>query len=278
MSETLRYLYASGTDTVTIKAKTGFNHHVLDVWVDGPANNSYVDVIVGTRTVARIPVKYNDCLFFAPYSGSFKNISFLTWLRQFLGEDWIIEADESEDITFKFSAAPSAVHVLYKEDKEGIDKSRPLKSLSETVLLMPLITHSAAISASQNYSLDKCYVPTGFVEIKDGLVVPSGIELIFKAFAFASKANVGTKPTKLHFWIENFEYFTPTTHEGISVDPSANFLVFDIKTLDVFEVQDIVARPGQKLTLNFDAVYDGSNTLDAESLYFIPLIIKRPLT
>jgi len=277
MSETLRYLYASSPTEVKIPAKTGFNHHILDVWIDGPIDGSYMDIIVGNRTVARIPVKYNDCLFFAPYSGSWKNISFFTWLRQFLGEEWIVEADESEDITLKFSSAPTAVHVLYKEDREEIDKTRPLKSLSETLLLMPLITHSNTINATANYSLDKCYVPTGFLEIKNGYIVPSGIQLEFRALIFASKANVGTKPTKLHFWIENFEYFTPETHAGIAIDPSANFLVFDIKTLDVFEVQNIVARPGQKLTLNFDAEYDGSNALDAESVYFIPLIIKRPL-
>ena len=278
MSETLRYKVFTGVAECTIPAKTGYNHHIIDVWVDGPVDGSYVDVVVGPKTVARIPVKYNDCLFFAPYSGSLQNKSFFTWLRELLGEEWIVEGDESEDITFKFSSAPTAVHILYKEDKEEIDKTRPLKSLSETVLLMPLITHSATINASANYSLNKVYVPTGFLAVKDGFIVPSGVELVFKVLAFASKANVGTKPTKLHFWIENFEYFDPEGHSGIAVDPSYNFLVFDIKTFDAFIVPDIVARPGQKLTLNFDAEYDGTNTLDAESLYFIPLIIKRPLT
>jgi len=278
MAETLRYVYSASPSSVKISARTGYNHHILDVWIDGPVDGSYVDVSVGNRTVARIPIKYNDCLFFAPYTGSINNISFFGLLRELLGAEWMIEGDESEDITFSFSSAPSAVHVLYKEDKEEIDKTLPLRSESSTFLLMPLITHSSAISASGNVKLDTVYVPTGFQEVKNGYVVPSGLELVFKALIFASKANVGTKPTYLHLWIENYEYFTPQTHQGISVDPSANFLVFDIKTKDVFTVPDIIARAGQTLSMNFDAYYDGTNTLAAESVYFIPLIIQRPIS
>ena len=112
--ESLRLLTVTGATTVEIRPTAGLNTQILEVWVDGPADRSYVDVTVGTTLVGRFPVRWNDCLFFAPFTGSIENVSFFGLLREIFGSDALIEADESETITFTFSATPSAVHVLYR--------------------------------------------------------------------------------------------------------------------------------------------------------------------
>jgi hypothetical protein len=224
-----------------------------------------MDVYVGPRIVARLPIKWGDSLFVAPNLGSKDNVSLLGWIRKFFGEDFYIEADPSEDITFSFNASQTGVHVLYLEHTEAVDKSRPLRSLSPTRVLFHIVTHSAAVNATKNYSLDTSLIPTGFTDIKDGWICPSGKRFTLKALAFGSAQAGSTTPTKLHLWKENFEYFTPT-HEGLSVAYGKNFLAFDITRNDFFDSPDIAFEPGQKLTLNFDASYDGTNAIAAGTL------------
>jgi len=233
-----------------------------------------MDVYVGPRIVARFPIKWNDCLFVAPNLGSKDNVSLLEWIRQFYGADYYIEGDSSEDITFKFSASQTGVHVFYLEHTEAIDKSRPLRSLSPTRTLFQIATHSAAINATKNYSLDTAIIPTGYSDIKDGYIVPSGKRIIVKALAFGSTNAGNTVPTKLHFWKENFEYLTPG-HEGVTVQPGQNVLAFDITRNDYFDIPDIEFLPGQKLTINFDATYDGTNAIAAQTLALIILGLEE---
>jgi len=275
MAEELRYAYLASGTQLTIPARVGYSHRVVEMFIDSPAERSYVDVYVGPRIVARFPVKWNDCLFFAPNLGSINNMSLFGWIRNVFGEDFVIEADPSEDITFRFSASQIGVHVFYTETTEGVDKTKPLRSLSPMRVLFHILTHSAVINATKNYSLDVPVVPTGFSEIKDGFIVPSGRQLIIKGLAFGSFKSGTTTATKLHFWKENYEYFTPD-RAGIHVERDRNFLVFDITRNDFFTFPDITCNSGEKLSLNFDATYDGTNTISAQVLALFIIGLEQP--
>ncbi|MCI4409551.1 MAG: hypothetical protein JHC26_10705 [Thermofilum sp.] len=265
MAELLRYAYLSSGSSLTIPAKTGYNHTILEIYIDQPTSNSYMDVYVGSKIVARLPIKWGDSTFVAPNTSSLNNKSLLGWIRDFFGEDYKIEGDSSEDISFKFSATQAGVHVFYLEHTNNIDKSKPLRSLSPTKVLFHLVTHSSTINATKNYSLDTALIPTGFMNISDGWICPSGKRFTLKALAFGSSQNGSTTPTFLHIWKENLEYITPD-HSGISIKYGQNTLSFDITRNDFFDIPDIVFEAGQKLTLNFDASYDGTNAISAETL------------
>ena len=264
--ESLRLITRTGTSSVSIPPTPGMSTQIIEMWIDGPADRSYVDVVVGTTTVARFPIRWGDCLFFAPFKGSHRNVSLLGLIKEIFGADVYIEADESETITFNFSAAPSAVHILYKLAPGPVDKSKPLRSRQARIPLFAIATHSAALNATRNFSLDVSVRPTGFPELKDGVTIPSGSRFTLKALAFGSAAAGSTAPTALHIWRKTLELFTPIDHAGISVHPSRNLLVFDVNTRDVFTVPDYPFEAGDKLTLNIDVSYDGTNAIAANTL------------
>jgi len=265
VAEQLRYAYLGSGTQLKIPAKTGYNHTILEIYIDSAPDRTYMDVYVGSKIVARFPVRWGDSIFVAPNLGSKDNISLLGWIRNFFGEDFRIEGDPSEDIVFAFNNTVTGVHVLYREHTETIDKTRPLRSLSPTKVLFHIVTHSAAINASKNYSLDTPLIPTGFSAIADGWICPSGKRFTLKALAFGSAQAGSTTPTFIHIWKENLEYITPE-HTGVSVRYGQNVLAFDITRNDFFDIPDIIFEAGQKLTLNFDASYDGTNAIAANTL------------
>jgi len=265
--QNIRYVRKDSVSEVKIPAHSGESHKILEIFIDSPANNSYFDVIIGTKPVARIPVKYQDCLFVAPYTGSLRNVSIIGLLKELYGEELAFEADEDEDITLKFNATQGTVHVFYEVAEAGIDKTKLGRSQCDDYVLFAISTHTSAISASANYKFDKAIVPTGFPEIIDGFVIPSGRKFVLKALACGVTVSGSTGPTYMHLYDETFEFFDPETHVGISIENGKNMLTVDIKTLDIFRVEDYEFVPGHKITWTFDAVYDGTNTLAAESIY-----------
>jgi hypothetical protein len=272
---TLRYARFASPSTAKIPARSGESHKIVEIWIDGPAADSYMDITIGTVTVARIPIYMNDCLFVAPYSGSRENESVIALIRRLFGDEADLEADQDEDISFSFSGSPSVFHVLYQVGGTGIDKTRLFRSKSETIALFHILTHSATINASKNYSLDNPLVPSGFPDFKDGSTLPSGREFVLKAIAFRSAVNSGTKTTFLHLWDERFEFFDPLSHAGISVAPNENMLALDIKTFDIFQLEDYAVGSGHKLTATFDAVYDGTNSISANTAKLILMGLWR---
>lgn len=267
--QNLRYERFDNATEVTIPAKSGESHRIVELFIDSPANNTYFDIIIGTKVVARIPVKYQDCLFVAPYSGSIYNESIISLLKNLYGDNLDFEADEDEDIVLKFSGAQGTVHVFYEVGKAGIDKTKLGRSQCNDYVLFAITTHSQDIAATGNYKFDTAIAPTGFPDIANDFIMPTGRKLILKALAAGVTSNVGTYPTYMHFYDETFEFFDPEDHKGISIEPGKNMLTVDINTFDIFKVNDYVIMPGHKLTLTFDAVYDGTNTLAAESVYGI---------
>jgi len=261
----IRYVRADNVTSLKIPAKSGESHKILEIFIDSPAADSYMDVTIGNVTVARIPILLNDCLFVAPYTGSMYNESIIALIHKLFGMDADFEADQDEDITFTFSGSQGTVHVFYSVGKPGIDKTKLLRSGCKTLPLFHMITHSATINASANYSLDTPLNPVGFPDIKNGYIVPSGRKIILKALAFRSASNAGTKTTYAHIWDETYEFFDPLTHKGISVEPGKNVLAVDIKTFDIYSFPDYEVGAGRKLTLTFDAVYDGANAIAANT-------------
>ncbi|MCI4409220.1 MAG: hypothetical protein JHC26_09020 [Thermofilum sp.] len=278
MAENIRYKYVSSGSSVTIPARVGYRHRILELYIDSPANNSYFDVYVGSRIVGRFPVKWGDSLFVAPNNSSLNNQSLFGFIRSLFGNDYYIEGDASEDITFNFSNSQSGIHIYYQEDTDTVDKTKPLRSLSPSRVLFHILTHSKTISASGNYSLDTPIIPTGFLSIADGSVFPSNTQWVVKALAFGSAQNGSTTPTALHIWRDNYEYFTPYDHTGVSVKYGQNFLVFDITRGDFFDIPDVTFQAGNKISVNIDATYDSTNSISAGTLALIIIGEQKPMT
>lgn len=270
----VRVKTVTGADSLNIPAKSGESHRLLEIYIDGPVDKSYMDIMIGGVVVSRVPVKWGDLLLVAPPESSVMNISILQLLRD-LFEGLEFEADQDEDIDIKLSAAPSAIHAVYSIGSPGIDKTLLGRSKCDNRVYVPIITHSGDISASGNVALNKAIVPTGYPEIKDGFTVPSGRVVVLRALTFGAVASGDSKPTKLHVWDENYELFDPEEHGGISVDPSANILKADIGVGDIFRIEPYEIPAGHKITLNMDVTYDGTNAIAAESEIFAPIILWR---
>lgn len=261
----LRYVAADNVTSYTLSKEPGISKRIVDIWVDSCPERTWMEVSIATARVLRIPLKWNDCTFVAEPEGSLNDVSVLQLLQKVF-PDFAIEADQDEDITLTFNNAIPRLHILYVVDKPGIDKTKLGRSRSPDLLYACPITHSAAINSTKNYSLDTALVPTGFPEIKDGFVVPSGRKFVLKAIAFGTTGAGNTTPTYLHVWDERFELFTPLTHQGVSVASGRNLLSASITTEDIVKIKDYDIPSGHKLTLNFDATYDGTNSIAAQTL------------
>jgi hypothetical protein len=261
----LRYVRFDNVTTSVIPKEPGASHKIIDIWIDSVPDRTYVDVHVGTTLVARIPLKWGDVILVSEPEYSFNDISTF----QFFGKlfpGFAIEADEDENITFTFNRTIPTLHVLYAVGPRGVKKDELGRSRSVNFVYAAPITHSMALNATRNFPLDLCLFPTGFPEIKDGFVIPSGRQFILRAIAFGTAAAGSTTPTRLHIWDERTELFTPVDHAGISVVPGRNLLAADITREDIVRIKDYVILPGHKLTLNIDVSYDGTNAIAAQTL------------
>jgi hypothetical protein len=261
----LRYVRFDNVTTAIIPKAPGESHRLVDIWIDNVPDRTFVDVSVGTTTVARLPLKWGDVILVAEPESSMNDVSTL----QFFGKlfpNFAIEADEDEDITFKFNNTIPSLHVVYAVGPRGVKKNELGRSQSTNFVYAAPITHSVPLNATKNFSLDLCLFPTGFPEIKDGTVIPSGRQFVLKAIAFGTAAAGSTTPTRLHIWDERTELFTPVDHAGVSVANTRNLLAADITREDIVRVKDYVIAPGHKLTLNIDVTYDGTNTIAAQTV------------
>jgi hypothetical protein len=261
----LRYARFDNVTTAIIPKAPGESHKIIDIWIDSVPDRTYVDISVGTTTVARLPLKWGDVTLVSEPEFSFNDISTL----QFFGKlfpNFAFEADEDEDITFVFNRTIPTLHVIYAVGPRGVKKDELGRSRSTNFVYAAPITHSMALNATMNFPLDLCLFPTGFPEIRDGTVIPSGRQFVLKAIAFGTAAAGSTTPTRLHIWDERTELITPADHAGVSVASEKNLLAADITSEDIVRIKDYAILPGHKLTLNIDVSYDGTNAIAAQTL------------
>jgi len=273
----LRKTYTT-TTTLTIPAKIGEKHSIEDILAAGMPSGSYVDIIVGATNILRLYSSRNDMVLIPAPGSAPESIGPLEFLRRVTGRGEYIFAEEDEDITITFSSAPTIAAVDYFVDPSAKDKTAPFGSQSKERILIAWVTHSKVINATGNYSLDKSLMPTGLPAVVDGFVVPANYEYSLYGLVFASAKAGSTKPTRLHIWDEGTELFTPFAREGLLIDPDANLLKCDLRYRYYFKLPEpYVFGPGHKITLNFDAVFDGTNTIAPETLLLGLIFLVRYL-
>jgi len=262
----LRKAYTTTTSLV-ISSKIGEKHSIEDILAGGLATGAYVDVVVGATNMLRVYGNKNDMILIPGPGNAVEAIGALEFLRKITGRAEFIFAEEDEDITITFSSAPTIGVVDYYVDPSAKDKTLPFGSQSKERILISWITHSATINATKTYDLDTALMPVGLPSLANGFIVPANYEYSLYGIIFASTKNVGTKPTYLHIWDEGTELFTPFDHKGLLIDPDNNLLKCDLTKRVYFKLPEpYVFSPGHKITINFDAVFDGTNTIAANTL------------
>ena len=260
------------SQTVTLTPKTGRKYVLDEILADGP---HYADILVGTTTVARVPLRKNDCIF-TPKPGEFAiSAGILNFIRKFILNKFIV-GTAREPITIKFDSAPTLASIYYYDIPEGEALGEELKTPLTEYPYVAILTHSQAIDATKTVAFDKCYVPTGMPELVSGSYVPAGVEIELKALAFASKAAGSTEFQYLHVWLHGVELFHPDDHKGLIVKTAYNSLKFDVTKLQAFIMpKGAVYKPGYHFRCEADAYYDGTNTLAAESAYVYLMGVVR---
>jgi len=273
----LRKAYTT-TTSLTISSKIGEKHSVEDLFVSGLAAGAYVDFIIGATNMLRLYGNKHDMVLIPGPGTALKSIGPLEFLREVTGRTELLFAEEDEDLVLQFSSAPTIATLEYFVDPSGKDKTIPFGSQSKERLVIAWLTHSATINATKNYSLDVSLMPVGLPAITDGFIVPANYEYHVYSLIFASTKAGATKPTKLHIWDEGMELYTPFDHAGLLIDPDANLLKCDLRYGYYFKLPEpYVFSPGHKITLNFDASFDGTNTIAANSLLLGLVMLVRYL-
>jgi len=261
------------TATNELKPKVGRKFVIDEILADGP---SYCDIVVGTTTVARIPLRKLDCIF-SPKPGEYSpSLGFLNFSRRYIIDKWIA-GTSANPITITFDKAPTLASIYYYDIPEAETIGPEFEiPLAEYLYVCP-VTHSSAITATGVLAFDKAYVPTGFPDMSSKKYAPAGTEITIKALAFASAISGSTEFQYLHTWLHGVELFHPEDHKGISVKNAYNSLKFDVTKLQAFVLPEgAVYKAGYMITLEGDAYYDGVNTLAAESSYvYLMGIVKK---
>lgn len=273
----LRYAECTSCSELKIPAKAGIVHRLIEVYVEGAPNKSTLTIRVGPRDVFVSPAVWHDLKAVSELETARCQMSLMALVRQVFGDDYLVEARQFEDISIVLSGTASRIVALYEELVGAeVDASKPLRSGSEVQVGIFPITHTATINASGRYSFDDPKVPPGWFGPKDGVTIPANRELVIRGIAVGSVANVGTKPTYFHLLIDNYEYFTPYSLTGVSIDPAANLLRLDVTQLYAMVLDPITVKPGQKLGLQFDATYDGANSIAAGEIVLGIIAEYRP--
>jgi hypothetical protein len=262
----LRRAYTT-TTTLSVPAKVGEKHSLEDIIATFAAAGAYVDIAIGPSNMLRLYAYRHDMYLIPPVGTATEAMGPLEFLRRLTGRTELLFAEEDEDITLTFSSAPTIAYIEYFVDPSTKDKTMPFGTQSKERLLITWATHSRAINATGNYSLDVALMPTGLPAVVDGFVVPANYQYSLYGIIFASTKSGSTKPTYLHIWDEGTELFTPFDHRGLLIDPDNNSLKCDLRYRYYFKLPEpYVFGPGHKITLNFDATYDGTNTIAAQTL------------
>jgi len=262
----LRLAYTTTTQ-LQVAAKVGEKHSIEDIAAQGLGAGAYVDLVVGSTNLLRLYGNKNDMVLIPSPASLKRSIGPLEWLRLITGREELIYAEEDEDITLTFSSAPTLGLMAYYVDPSTKDKTLPFGTQSKERIIIAWVTHSSAINATKSYNLDKALMPTGLPEVKDGFIIPANYEYTLYSIIFASAKSGSTKPTYLHIWDEGQELYTPFTHKGLLIDPDYNMLKLDLSNDIYFKLPEpYVFGPGHKITLKFDAEYDGTNAIAAETL------------
>jgi hypothetical protein len=250
--------------SVTLKPVSNRKYVLDEILADGP---HYADILVGTTTITRVPLRKNDCIFTPKPGEASPSIGILNVLRRYVLDKWIAGTSK-EPLTIVFDTAPTLASIFYYDIPEAEKLGEEIPSAWTEVPFVSIMTHSAAVDKTGVYNFDEVIVPMGFPAVKSGEFFPGGVKFELKLLAFAAAKNVGTEFQYLHVWLHGKELFHPEDHKGLSVKTAYNECKMDVTKLQAFIMPSgAVYMPGYQLTVQGDAVYDGTNVLAAKSSY-----------
>jgi len=301
--EKIRLVYGDTAGNIKIQKKSGEAHRLLDVYIDasGFGRGSYMDVIVETTGITRIPLKTQEFELIEKPENCLKNGSIFALIREWFGEDVFVEADEDEDILLKVRASDgSAIDIskisvaVYEVIPTPIDKTLLLRSGCEHHVIAPYIYGDESVTGGANYDkvtdLDKCIQMDGLPEITDGHMVPSGVEYELKALVTdrqitETTAEITVDSNAIHIKDRTFELFTPITLKGIDlteeegVAPRRNIGAINLATGRYLSGQNYVFRSGHEigLTMYWKITGDGVDSAATFENIVIPIMLMRKL-
>jgi hypothetical protein len=290
----LRIVHGGADGLMKIPAKSGEAHRLLDVYIEDTAISAhdYMDIRVGTKDITRLFLKARKFTMGAEAPAIVEREGVFGLLRQLFGEDAYVEGDEDEDIVLsvkKFddtarSIADKSV-ALYEIIPTGIDKTKLLRSACENNVLMPMSYWRISWSVA-TYSglkpLDSVNQVKGLYEIKDGFVVPAGMELVLKTLIADVHWSASAYPSSkaiFHMKDKTFEFLSPIDLLGIDALNPRNITGFSLTTRSYFNAQDYVFEAGHVIKMEVDvaggSTASGAAGIDTYAIY--PIMLARKI-
>jgi hypothetical protein len=290
----LRIVYGDSAGLIKIPARSGEAHQLIDVYL-GDAElsvHNYMDVRVGTKDITRLFLKGRTWTFGGQSQEMSNRAGIFSFLRHLFGEDAYVEGDEDEDIvlsvkTFAGDAVPIAWKsvALYRIIPTGIDKTKLLRSACQDNVMMPMAYWQIAWSAA-TYSglkaLDQVNQLKGLYEVKDGFVVPAGMELVLKTMIADVRWSNTTYPAvraMFHMKDKTFQFLSPIDLLGIDAFGDRNITAMRLPLRSYFNAEDYVFEAGHIIKMEAD-VYGGSTVAGAagtDTYAIFPIMLAKKL-
>lgn len=296
-----RVEYGDINGEIIIKKKSKEGHRLQDVFIDTGvlSKGAYMDVIIGTNGVTRLPLMTENYNLIASPSKVVNGYSLFGFLRDLFGGDVFVEGDEDEDITLQVKDInDNAIDIsggslaFYEVIETGIDKTKLLRSGSENRVIAPFIYHEESVTGNNasidgTFSLDKVKQMEGLPLVKDGHTIPASMEYHGKALIvdgyFSSSGTLSYAKNYLHLKDMTYEFLSPIEYEGIRVEdsvnndstPVQNIAGFSLEEQRYLSMEDYVFAAGHQLSFKADMKGSGTGTSITTQIgtYLIPIML-----
>jgi len=266
---------SSAVSPLVIPNRAGHRRILKDLFVEGPAANTFLDFQVGNVVLYRFYVGMARSVMIGTLQDKFQDVGFLRRLAQLIPDFPFPNAAEDEAITITASGAITRLDA-YFQDVTGVDvssKSLPGASLSPRHLFIHNMTRDVAIGATANFPLNAALMPPGLDGYVDGIVSQAGQRFTLYVMANNMPRNVGSRLARLHIFDEFTELFTSENGEGVSLDEGTagvpwtlNELLWTWNPHRYFKLPTpYVFEPQHRLRFTVDATWDGVNALGANT-------------
>jgi len=265
----------STTSPLTIKAKSGYRHRLIDVFVGTPVDGEYVEINIAGRGKIRLYQTFQDSKLVQALPYGYLQYGALRFLKYLIPDLPDLNAAQDEDLVIVATGAFGAIDAYYTEMKEADVSSYSLPGGSAAVLNPHIywLSHDVAWGVDGTFDFNSALMPIGVRSLVSKGQVKASEEFTLYAIVLGNEAaSTDSHVDAIKIWDEQTMLFTPDDGSGLQVDPAlGNELKVDIGVPTIWKLRDpYVLGRDHKYTIQ--ALFDFITTSRAAGRYKLGLV------